>query len=208
MKSFEEYAHKYENIRMERRDGIIQVTFHTDGGEFKWGEVPHRELGYAFTDIGSDPDNKVVIMTGTGETFLVGWVGTEAPWKTSPAGSTETWRSTTLWDKTYWEGKRLLMNLLEIEVPVIAAVNGPALTHSEMPVLCDIVLASEKASFQDTHFPRGAVPGDGVHVVWLNLLGQNRGRKFLLTGETLRAQEALDLEVWPGTPALPKPSFP
>ena len=195
MKNFEEYADKYENLHMERRDGILQVTFHTDGGSFKWGEVPHRQLGYAFTDIGSDPENKVVIMTGTGETFLVGWVGTVAPWNIPLPGSTKTWSTTALWDKTYWEGKRLLLNLLDIEVPVICAVNGPTLTHSEMPVLCDIVLAAENASFRDTHFQGGAVPGDGVHVVWLHLLGPNRGRKFLLTGETLSAQEALKLGV-------------
>ena len=158
MKNFEEYADKYENLHMERRDGILQVTFHTDGGSFKWGEVPHRQLGYAFTDIGSDPENKVVIMTGTGETFLVGWVGTVAPWNIPLPGSTKTWSTTALWDKTYWEGKRLLLNLLDIEVPVICAVNGPALTHSEMPVLCDIVLAAENASFRDTPFPRGGRP--------------------------------------------------
>ena len=208
MKSFEEYVDKYENIRMERRDGILQVTFHTDGGSFKWGEVPHRELGYAFTDIGSDPENKVVIMTGTGENFLAGWVSTVAPWKTPPAGSTKTWKTTALWDKTYWEGKRLLLNLLDIEVPVICAVNGPALTHSEMPVLCDIVLAADTASFQDTHFIRGSVPGDGGHVVWLNLLGTNRGRKFMLTGETLSAHEALKLgvvnEVLPKEKLIPR----
>ena len=88
------------------------------------------------------------------------------------------------------------MNLLEIEVPIIAAVNGPALVHAEIPLLSDIVLAAESAEFQDApHFPRGTVPGDGVHVVWPLLLGPNRGRYFLLTGQKLSAQEALALGV-------------
>ena len=113
------------------------------------------------------------------------------------------------WDKTFWEGKRLLLNLLDIEVPVIGAVNGPALIHAEIPVLSDIVLASETATFQDgPHFPRGVVPGDGVHVVWPMVLGSNRGRYFLLTGQTLSAQEALDLgvvsEVLPQDRLLPR----
>ena len=51
------------------------------------------------------------------------------------------------WYKIYWEGKRLLMNLLDIEVPIISAINGPALVHAEIPVLSDIVLASENAVF-------------------------------------------------------------
>ena len=76
------------------------------------------------------------------------------------------------WDKIYWEGKQLLMNLLAIEVPMISAVNGPAMRHSELPLLCDIVLAAEEASFQDAgHFGGGLVPGDGVHAVYPLLLG-------------------------------------
>ena len=50
-------------------DGILQVTFHTGDGSLLWGEAAHRELGYAFADIGADPDNKVVILTGTGDDY-------------------------------------------------------------------------------------------------------------------------------------------
>ena len=61
-----------------------------------------------------------------------------------------------------------------------------------LPSLCDIVIASENAAFQDApHFPNGIVPGDGVHVVWPLVLGPNRGRYFLLTGQKLSAREAL-----------------
>jgi enoyl-CoA hydratase/carnithine racemase len=63
-------------------------------------------------------------------------------------------------------------------------------------VLCDIVLAAEEAEFQDApHLPNGLVPGDGVHVVWPLVLGPNRGRYFLLTGQKLSAREALELGV-------------
>ena len=86
------------------------------------------------------------------------------------------------------------MNLLSIEVPVISAINGPAWRHGEIPLLSDIVLASDTAQFQDSaHFPSGMVPGDGMHIVMPMLLGMNRGRYFLLTGQTLTAQEAKEL---------------
>jgi enoyl-CoA hydratase/carnithine racemase len=86
------------------------------------------------------------------------------------------------------------MNHLDIEAPMIAAVNGPALIHAELALLCDIVLASETAVFQDLpHFPSGLVPGDGVHVVFPLLLGANRGRYFLLMGEKIDAKEAKHL---------------
>jgi len=184
---FEDYADKYSTMKMQRRDGILEVAFHCDGGPLLWNEPVHRELGHACVDIGADPDNKVVILTGTGDSYCSD-IDLESfgDGLGTPRG----------WDTVYWEGKRLLMNLLDIPVPMIAAVNGPCLVHAEIPVLCDIVLASDTASFQDKpHFNNGIVPGDGVHLVWPMLLGANRGRYFLLTGQTLSSQQALDLGV-------------
>ena len=197
MSKLEEYENKYETVKFERRNGILQVTFHSNGDSLKWGGPAHGEFGYAFADIGSDPENRVVIMTGTGDDYCADFEGTRPR------------RTPKNWDLTYWEGKRLLVNLLEIEVPIIGAVNGPALIHAEIPVMSDIVLASENATFQDApHFPRGVVPGDGVHVIWPLLLGQNRGRYFLLTGQTLSAIEAHELgvvaEVLPRDRLLPR----
>ena len=57
--------------------------------------------------------------------------------------------------------------------------------------MCDIVLAADTAQFQDSaHFPSEVVPGDGMHIVLPLLLGLNRGRYYLLTGQTLDAQQA------------------
>ena len=123
MARFEDYSRKYQTIRMERRGGILELTFHTDGGPLQWGPVPHSEFPEAFHDIGSDPDNKVVIITGTGTVF-------SGPQATPDAALSHTPRQ---WDRVYWEGKHLLMNLLDIEVPMISAINGPALRHSACP---------------------------------------------------------------------------
>ena len=185
MARFEDYAESYKHVRMERRHGILQMQLHTDGGTLRWGESPHSELGRCFYDVGSDPDNKVIIMTGTEDKFIARFAREERLEMTPQR-----------WDHIYWDAKKLLMNHLDIEVPMIAAVNGPATIHAELGVLCDIVLATEDSVFQDApHFPNGIVPGDGVHVVWPLLLGINRGRYFLLTGQKLSAQEALDLGV-------------
>ena len=186
MARLDEYAQKYQTVKLERQDGILQMTFHTDGGSVEWGDAPHREFPEAFRDVGSDPENKIVIMTGTGEAFTR---SAARPTEGAPRPR----RTARRWDKIYWEGKQLLMNLLDIEVPMISAVNGPALTHSELPLLCDIVLASENAAFRDSHFTNGVTAGDGVHVVFPLLMGWNRGRYFLLTGQTLSAEEAREL---------------
>ena len=199
MASLDQYADKYPSIKMERHNGILQMTFHTDDGPLQWGGSPHQEFSQVFVDVGSDTENRIIIMTGTGASF------TGPP---GPAAGTPK-RSPREWDQTYWEGKRILTSLLDVEVPMISAINGPALRHSEIPLLCDIVLASDTAAFQDSgHFMSGLVPGDGMHIVYPLLLGVNRGRYFLLTGQRIEAAEAKTLglvnEVMPQADLLPR----
>jgi enoyl-CoA hydratase/carnithine racemase len=187
MLKFEDYGNKYKTIKMERRDGILQMTLHTSDAELKWGMQPHEELSYAFYDVARDHENRCVIITGTGNAFCAeadAGGGRGVPIKGDGAQAPAGVKSTT-WDHIYNDAKYLLMNHLNIEVPIIAAVNGPALIHAELAVLADIVIASDNAEFQDApHFPNGVVPGDGVHVVWPLVLGPNRGRYFLLTARS------------------------
>jgi enoyl-CoA hydratase/carnithine racemase len=195
---FAEYAEKYETIALHRREGILEVTVHTGGGSLVWTSRAHDELAYCFNDIACDRDNKVVILTGAGESFC-----NEIDFGTFKLGTAHDW------DEIIFEGQRLLNNLLGIEVPVIAAVNGPVTNHPEIPVMCDIVLAADTASFQDgPHFPSGIVPGDGAHVIWPHVIGSNRGRYFLLTGQELDAATALEYgavnEVLPRDALLPR----
>lgn len=180
--TLDQYRDRYQNIKLEREDGVLTLTLHTNGREFVWSARAHEELGYCFTDVGADRDNKVIILTGTGQNFCAE-IDAGSFKLSNPAD----------WDHTFYDGRRLLTNLLAIEVPIISAVNGPARIHPEIPVLSDIVLAAETALFQDApHFMSGIVPGDGAHIVWPHILGPNRGRYFLMTGQELSAQTALD----------------
>jgi enoyl-CoA hydratase/carnithine racemase len=196
----EEYQDRYENYEFERKDGILQVTMHTKGKDIVWGMKPDDDLGRAYEDIARDPENEVVILTGAGDTFihyedLSGFNDCVEPHQ---------WAE---WVLPY--AIRLLNNHLDIDVPMIAAVNGPNTLHAEQAFLCDIVLASETACFADyVHFPNGLVPGDGVQIIWPMLLGMNRARYLMYTGQILSAQEALELglvaEVLPQDELLPR----
>ncbi len=187
MSKFEDYANRYACIAMRRERGILEMRFHTNGGPLQWGLGPHTELPDAFNEVGRDRENRVVILTGTGDVYS----GLRA---TPGASAIQKGITAEAFDRVHWEGRALLINLLNIEVPVIAAINGPAWRHGEIPLLSDIVLASDTAAFQDSaHFMSGLVPGDGMHIVMPILMGVNRGRYFLLTGQTLSAQEAKDL---------------
>lgn len=188
-----DYAAKYEQFAvLDRRDGVLTVRFTTDGGSMEWSGAAHRYMPLMFDDIGNDFDNEVVILTGTGESFISGL----------DFGSHDSLSPQYL-ARMFHQGRRMLHSLLDIDVPLIAAVNGPVRVHAELAALCDIVLATPETVFQDaSHALVGLVPGDGVHVVWPALLGPNRGRYFLLTGEELPAEEAKRLgvvaEVVPG----------
>ncbi|MBN9063987.1 MAG: crotonase [Rhizobiales bacterium 65-9] len=178
-----DYQKKYRNAELTRdEDGVLLVRLGTRGESLVWSAEAHDELGCLFADIGADRANKVVVMTGTGDAWCASIDA--ASFKLSTAGD---------WDLVFWEGRRLLNNLMDIEAPVISAVNGPAIFHPEIPVLNDIVLAADGAYFQDApHFMSGIVPGDGAHIVWPHVLGPNRGRYFLLTGQALSAADAKD----------------
>lgn len=197
-----DYCDKYETIRMRREEGILEVRLGSNGGPLRWGRQAHAELEDAFANIGRDRDNQVVILTGTGNEF-----SGPVP---DPTENRRYHRQTPdEWGELGWEANRLHSNMLAIDVPMIGAVNGPATRHAELPVMCDIVLASEDAYFQDSaHFIGGLVPGDGVHVVFPMAMGLNRGRYFLLTGQVLSARQALEAglvnEVLPREQLLPR----
>ena len=178
--AFESYREKYENVRMKREDGILEVALHTRGGSLVFNGYVHEALVHAFRDIGDDPDNHVVILTGTGDEFCAR-ISSDGFDFFTPTG----------YDKILREGTKILENILDIEVPMIAVINGPLSVHSEYALLCDIVLAAEGAYFQDAPHPAfGIVPGDGLHVVWPEVIGEIRGRYFLLSGQKLSAAEA------------------
>lgn len=182
---FKDYANKYKNIKMERSpDGILLVTLHQNGNSFVITDQSHTELGYAFEDIGADRENKVIILTGAGKNFCSGAEFSDPAKLTSPEGVAT----------LDWEARQIITNLLNIEVPMIAAINGPVYLHSDIPLLCDIVLSADTAEFEDGgHFTNGIVPGDGIYTVWALAIGATRAKYFVLTGQTLSAQEALTL---------------
>jgi enoyl-CoA hydratase/carnithine racemase len=199
MSRFDAYRDSFPNARLTRsKTGVLGVALHTDGGTLVFNGHTHEQFVDLFHAIGSDPDNRIVILTGSGEAFME-TISPEGFDFFTPQG----------YDKIYREGKKVLMNILDIEVPLIAAVNGPARLHSEYALLADIVLATPSTVFQDKpHFEFGIVPGDGVHLLWQEVIGTIRGRYFILTRQELDAQTAKEWgavnEIVPADKLLPR----
>lgn len=159
--------------------GITELCLHTEGGSLVWDATVHRELAEIFHLLAMDQDTKVVLLTGSGASFCDS-IDLQS-FKDQPPG----------WENIWWEGQRLARGIVDLEVPVVAAINGPLTIHSEYPVMADIVIATPKTTFADrAHLVRGTVPGDGVHASWSLLLGPSRARYFLMTGATIAAEEA------------------
>jgi enoyl-CoA hydratase/carnithine racemase len=177
---------------MRREDGILEVRMHTEGGPAKWGLELHRAFIPAFADIGHDPENECVIFSGTGDTFLssmdpVGW---------ERAGFTKKYTFDRGYDYWYQDQVHEPFALLNLEIPVIGAINGPFFIHQELGLVNDIVICTESTTMTDGHYTgMGIVPGDGVQTLYRELLGHNRGKYLLLTGKTIDSEELLRLGV-------------
>lgn len=187
----EDYAKKYEDfLHFRRQDGILEIKLHTNGGPMQWGLGIHRGLIPAMADVNDDPENEVIILTGTGDSFLAGF--DLADWQEH--GFNQPFNEHHGYDIFYKDQTREPFAMLNLQIPVVAAINGPSVVHAELGLLNDIVIASENTYFYDGHFDGfGIVPGDGVHTLYRELLGPNRGRYFLLMGERIKAAEAKQL---------------
>src|SRR3979490_1612120 len=111
---FDAYRETFPNARLTRSaTGVLEVARHTDGGTMVFDGHTHEQFVHLFHAIGSDPENRVVILTGSGEAFMES-ISPDGFDFFTPQG----------YDKIFREGKKILMNLLDIEAPMIAAVNG------------------------------------------------------------------------------------
>ncbi len=199
MTKFADYQARFPNAHLTRSDsGVLEVRLHTEGGKLIFNGHTHEQFVDLFHHIGEDRDNRVVILTGTGEAFM-DTIDPDGFDFFTPLG----------YDKILREGRKVLSNILDIEVPMIAALNGPVLLHSEYALLADIILATPATVFQDKpHFDFGIVPGDGVNLLWPEVIGSVRGRYFILTRQLLDAQTAKDYgvvnEIVPSGGLLPR----
>jgi enoyl-CoA hydratase/carnithine racemase len=194
------YFSAYENFALERSpSGVLTVRLHTDGGPVVFTGTTHRDFPRLIEEIAYDRDNTVVVLTGTGDRFITEIDGPSLGDFTKPMSA----------DVAYVEGRRGIQHLVDLEIPIVAAVNGPVSVHSEYVLLADVIVASDTTVFSDLpHLASGIAPGDGLFVVWEEVLGLNRARNLEATQGSFTAQQALDwgaiAEIVPLAEVLPR----
>lgn len=176
------YFTAFNNLQLRRTpSGVLTLRFHTDGGPATFTGQMHADLPRVLYEIGQDRDNEVLVLTGSGDRFMTDIDGPSLDDPTKPA----------VWDKTTAEGRRVIQRLVDLEMPIVAAVNGPASVHSEYVLVADIVIAADTTVFTDfPHLTFGLVPGDGVYLAWEEAIGLNRARYLTLTQGSFTAQQA------------------
>lgn len=177
-----EYFNKYENLAFSRDEsGVLVLRFHTNGGPIVFTGQTHQDLPAALEELSLDKDNKALVITGTGDSFMDQIDGPSLGEIFKPA----------VWEKTRSEGAKILQRLLDVPWPVVGVANGPATVHSEYLLLSDVHIASERATYGDYPHPAfGITAGDGLHVVWEEVAGSARAKWLLWTGDTIDAHTA------------------
>jgi enoyl-CoA hydratase/carnithine racemase len=175
----------YETIRISKEDGIAVLTLNRPERLNAVDATMHSELASIFRTIDTDPDVRVAILTGAGRGFCSG--GDFGPGR--GIGSERKSGLTMM-----QEARRIVDGILDLEKPIIAAVNGAAVgLGATIALFCDVVIASKNARFGDTHVKMGITAGDGGAVIWPLLIGVNRAKQMLMTGDLINAEKACEL---------------
>lgn len=137
--------------------------------------------------IGADPTVKVVILTGAGSAFCSGgnvkYMQRYSRNAISPISIRDEYRNGI---------QRLPLALYNLEVPTIAAVNGPAIgAGCDLACMCDIRIATESAKFAESFIKVGIVPGDGGAWLLPRVVGMSKAAEMSFTGDAIDAEEAL-----------------
>ncbi len=173
----------YTHIAFKKNGAVLTVTLNRPDALNATDELLHNELSRVFADIARDKDTRAVILTGAGKAFCAGG--------DLKHGLSMNRRQT---DAMVEEGRKIILDILEVPQPIIAAVNGYAMgLGATLALFSDIVIASERAVFADTHVIAGYVAGDGGAAIWPLLVGINNAKEFLMTGDRLSAAEAKEL---------------
>jgi len=171
---------RYHYLSAERKDKVLIVSFNRPESLNAINAALHTELSRIFADIAQDHETEVVVLTGKGRAFCAGgdikWFQDMTPPQL---------------DALFAEARKIIIDMLEVEQPIIAAVNGAATgLGATLALFSDVIFAAENAKIGDPHVRVGVVAGDGGAVIWPWLVGAARAKEFLMTGDIISATEA------------------
>ena len=176
-----------ETIGLERDGDVLIVTIdHPDSALNAVDARLHRELGELFRTLKQESAARAIVLTATGKAFSAGGDMAWFP-KLRTTDATHALRR---------EGKQLIWDQLDVEVPIVCGLNGSAVgLGASIALLCDVIVMADDAKLIDPHVLVGLVAGDGGAAIWPLLLGPLAAKRHLMLGDPLTAAEAVRLGV-------------
>jgi enoyl-CoA hydratase len=166
-------------------DRILRVTLNRPERRNAIDAVMHDELRQLYGRMADDTEIEVVVITGAGKGFCAGADFKQMQDNNDAAAYDDGFSS------LFVDGVAIARNILAVRRPMIAAVNGDAIgLGATIALFCDVVFMADGARIGDPHVAAGLVAGDGGAVLWPLLVGVNRAKEYLMTGDLLSAAEA------------------
>ena len=164
----------YSAILYSKRRHVATIALNRPKADNAIDRQLADEIAEVCREIHADDDVRVVIVTGRGDAFSIGW---------HPAGS-----------EAGASAVGVAASVAALEQPVIAAINGAALGQGlELALACDIRLASSRARFGLPEVASGAIPSDGGTQRLPRIVGRGKALEMVLTAESITAEEALEI---------------
>jgi enoyl-CoA hydratase len=172
----------YQCIAFERRERVLVIKLNRPEQLNAVNGRLHSELSQVFTDAAKDADSDVVVLTGNGKAFCAGG---DLDWMQSAIDRPAEF------EQTADEAKAIIYSQLDLAKPLVCRLNGHATgLGATLALCCDIVVAHSGVKLGDPHVKVGLVAGDGGALLWPQLIGYAKAKKYLLTGDLLTAAEA------------------
>lgn len=171
-------------LKVEASGPLRRVTLNRPDDLNGANRAMHQGLAALWPQITADADARAVILTGSGQAFSAGGDFGYMQENIDDEGMRA---------QTMAEGRAIIEGMVRCPLPVIAAVNGPAVgLGCSLAVLSDIVLIAEGAFLADPHLRMGLVPGDGG-MAWPMLTGLSRAKEYLFLGSRIPAADAVSM---------------
>jgi len=172
----------YEALRIDRVGAVLRVTIdHPKSSLNTVDDLLHGEFTRLFADLKRETGARCVLLTGSGRAFSAGG---DFNWFPSLDNLERL-------EHLRRDAKQMIWDLLDVPLPIVAALNGPAIgLGASLALFCDVIWMAENATIADPHVLAGLVAGDGGAVIWPLAVGPARAKEYLLTGDAVPAIEA------------------
>ena len=176
---------RYEALRVDRVGPVLRITIdHPNSPLNAVDGLLHSEFTDLFAALKRESEARCVLLTGAGRAFSAGGDFNWFPTLDNLARLEHLRR----------DAKQMIWDLLDVPLPIVAAINGPAIgLGASLALLCDVIWMAETATLADPHVLVGIVAGDGGTAIWPLAVGPALAKEYLLTGDPIPADRAAQI---------------